>query len=116
MYTDGMTKHHKHKIIRPPLLSSAVLQKMMGETTTSHKLGGVTVLRSTRTGKDGPLVKVEVFSSHRKQLARETEKQIRDLIASPITPDQRLKANQLAKKAKVAQESSVTARFRRVVA
>lgn len=89
---------------------------MTRETTTPYLVGGVTVLRSTITGKDGPLVNVKVFAIHRNRLAQETAKQIHDLVAAPITSDQRLKANQLAKKAKTAQESSVTAKFRRALA
>ncbi|GAC1323636.1 MAG: hypothetical protein NVSMB28_17110 [Collimonas sp.] len=84
---------------------------------TSFQIGGATVTRSIVAGKDGQCVtKVEVVSSHRKKLARETAKQIREIVSTPISSEQRSRAIDLAKKAKIAQNSSITAKFKRSAA
>lgn len=77
------------------------------------KVGSVTVMRSTKSGKSGVEVTVKVVSAQRSKLMRETTKQIRALVEAPISAEQRQKAQWLAKKAKDAQSSAITAKFRK---
>lgn len=83
--------------------------------TGIFRVGGVTVIRPTATvtktiTKDGQ--EVRVMFAHSKLLRFETAQMIGKIIAKPITDEQRAKAVRLASKAKTAQNSSVTARFR----
>lgn len=57
-----------------------------------------------------------VNSSDREKLARATAKQILAIVSKPISDEQRKKARELADKAREAQESPVTAKFRRIAA
>ena len=84
--------------------------------TTHAKIGRVTIIRSTHAGKDGKMLVLAVASASRTKLARETTKQIRAIVANPISGEQQSKADQLAKRAKDAHASAATAKFRRLPA
>jgi hypothetical protein len=56
---------------------------------------------------------VTVMSSHGKYLNFETAQKIGKIVSTPISVEQRAKAGRLATKAKTAQQSLVTARFRK---
>jgi hypothetical protein len=95
---------------------SSEREKSVSLGTTVSKVGAVTILRSTRHGKNGQLEVVAVASASRTRLARETTKQLLAIIAKPITREQRHKAEHLAKSAKDAHQTAATAKFRRLVA
>ncbi|MBP1314371.1 hypothetical protein [Herbaspirillum sp. 1130] len=80
------------------------------------KVGAATVVRSQHMGKYGAVLKVEVAAADRRKLIRETAKQIRAIVETPITSQQRQRATELARKARAAKESSATARFRKEAA
>ena len=86
------------------------------DIVSSSKVGGATVVRSTKSGKNGTFLTVAVIASDRKKLIRETSRQVRAIVSTPITAQQRERAIQLAKKAKEAQESNVTAKFKKAAA
>ena len=54
--------------------------------------------------------------SHHFKVNQQTARVIRAIAETPISDEQRLKAGKLAAKAKAAQQSAVTARFRKTAA
>lgn len=114
MYTRVMKT--SFKILTRSCQHSSEREESASLGTTVFKVGAVTILRSTRHGKNGQLEVVAVASASRTRLARETTKQICAIVAKPITREQRYKAEHLAKSARDAHQSAVTAKFRRLAA
>lgn len=90
--------------------------KATGPKPARTKVGAATVVRSQHMGKYGTILKVEVAAADRRKLIRETTKQIRAIVETPITSQQRQRASELASKARAAKESSATARFKKEAA
>ncbi|SFX63539.1 hypothetical protein SAMN03097694_2684 [Janthinobacterium lividum] len=84
-------------------------------TESVFSVGQVLVSRITRCGDDGERVELAIPASMQQDLRKETSKQLRSLLSTPISTDQRERAKNLAKKARSAQSSPVTAKFRRMV-
>lgn len=98
--------------------SSDSQTKQAAERLAPYKafaVGEAFVYRTTKSLENGEHVIIKVTFSQRKALVAETTKKIREMIASPISPEQREKATHLAMKARAAQASPVTAKFRRAI-
>lgn len=77
------------------------------------KVGSVTLKRSIKSSVSGETVTIEVVTAHRGKLIRETSNQIRALVQTPISAEQKQKAQWLAKRAKEAKCSAFTAKLRK---
>lgn len=75
-------------------------------------VGDLIIEPQTHKGTQG-VTKFMVHISHHFKANQKAARIIRAIADTPISDDQRMKAAKLADKAKVAQQSAVTARFRK---
>lgn len=71
------------------------------------------VIESGKRPKRQEAVVVRSLSRSEKETIEHANQQLRQIVSSPISVAQRLKAQELADKSKLAQDSEVTAKFRR---
>ena len=87
----------------------------MSVQSSAYAVGTVAIKRTTKSGDDGVRLYLTVPASKQAKLAKETSKKVMALVSSPISTVQRERASSLAQKARAAQQSPVTAKFRRIV-
>lgn len=107
------------KKLQMKLLRSAsgqfVRAKKVWGTTSITMVGDLAIEPKTLKGTQGG-AKFLVHASHHVKVNRQAARVIRGIAETPISDEQRSKAASLAKKAKMAQQSGVTARFRKTAA
>jgi hypothetical protein len=97
-------------------LAAAKVGSAFAKTRVTHVAGGLVVFATKVGGASQNVKKVTVLVSQPQAMNKETAQQIRRIVESPISDEQRIRVGKLAAKALMAQKSASTARFRKASA
>lgn len=107
-------KKQRADLLRPSSGRIIRIKRTWG-TTSVTMVGDLIIEPKTLKGTQGA-TKFMVHLSHHFKANQKAARIIRAIADTPISDEQRLKAAKLADKAKAAQQSAVTARFRKTAA